>query len=206
MNKSIENIWKEGFAKEELAIPKINALYNQKSIGVVDKIINRFKKELVLLFPIAVFIFVFNILLDNDNAVLWGVIGAIPCLFWFVLGKRQLKSIMYIDYKANSYEYLVSIRQKLHNIKRFNKKLAISSVPVTLFPMIVYTYYNQRGKTIGEIFGVDGLDWSTGYIFLILPIFTLIAMIIGHFLFERIASKQVSGIDSLIQEMEELRS
>lgn len=206
MNKSIENIWKEGFAKEELTVPRINALYNQKSIGIVDKIIHQFKKELIMLLLIGAFVFLFNIFLDNDNAVLWGAISSIPCLFWFILGRKQLKSIIAVDYNANSYEYLISIRKKLDRIKRFNKTLAITSVPVMLFPMIVYTYYNQKGKTIGEIFGVDGLEWSTGYIFLIIPILTLVAMIIGHLLFEKNANHRKSGINSLILEMEELRS
>ena len=206
MNKSIENIWKDGFANEKLAVPKINALYNQKSIGMVDRITDKLKKELVMLIPIAAFVFLFNIFLDNDNAVFWGTIGALPCFFWFLLGKKQIKAIIEIDYKANSYEYLISIRQKLNDIKRFNKRLAVSSVPIILFPMIVYTYYNQRGKTIGEIFGVDGIDWPTEAIFLILPFFTIISLIIGHYLFERNTAKQVSGVDSLIREMEELRS
>jgi len=38
MEKSIETIWKEGFLESDaLVAPKLNDLYNQKSIHIVDK-------------------------------------------------------------------------------------------------------------------------------------------------------------------------
>ena len=205
MDKSIENIWKEGFANEKLLAPKINALYNQKSIGVVEKVIHQFKKEILFLIPLAFCVFLFNILLDNTHAVFWGIISAIPCLFWFYLGKKQVKSIQNINYETNSYQYLISVRSKLLEISQFNKKIAVSSVPIILFPMLIYTYYKQAGKTIGEIFGVEGIDLPTVTIFLILPIITGIAIILANWLFKKGVKERTSILDDLIQEMETLR-
>ena len=38
MEKSIETIWKEGFLKgDALIAPKVNDLYSQKSIHIIDK-------------------------------------------------------------------------------------------------------------------------------------------------------------------------
>ena len=38
MRNSIEEIWKEGFLNEKsLVAPKINDLYNQKSMDLIDK-------------------------------------------------------------------------------------------------------------------------------------------------------------------------
>ena len=38
MEKSIESIWKEGFVNDDkLIAPKVNDLYNQKSIDIVSK-------------------------------------------------------------------------------------------------------------------------------------------------------------------------
>ena len=71
--------------------------------------------------------------------------------------------------------------------------------------MLLYTYFNQAGKTIGEIFGVDGLNFPTVTIFLMLPILTLAAMIIAQIQFKRVATKTTVGLDTLIGEMEELR-
>ena len=57
MERSIENIWKEGFRKSDaLVAPKINNLYNQKSIHIIDKFKRMFKINLI---AIAVFSFVF---------------------------------------------------------------------------------------------------------------------------------------------------
>ena len=38
MEKSIESIWKEGFLqKNAMVAPKLNNLYNKKSIHIIDK-------------------------------------------------------------------------------------------------------------------------------------------------------------------------
>jgi hypothetical protein len=204
MNKSIENIWKEGFTNKDMVIPKINDFYNKKSISLVEKVINTFKKEITFLIPLGVCFFLYNIWLDNDNAAFWGAVSALPCLFWYYLGKRQIKSIEDIDYKASSYQYLVSIRQKLERIEKFYKRLVLSSVPISLSPMLIYTYYNQKGKSIGEIFGVEGLNLPTETIFLILPIVTLFALLLTEIYFKRIFLKNSKKIGWLINEMEEL--
>ena len=204
MNKTIENIWKEGFTNKDMVIPKINDFYNKKSISLVDKVINTFKKEVTFLIPLGVCFFLYNIWLDNDNAAFWGAVSALPCLVWYYLGKGQIKSIEDIDYMASSYQYLVSIKEKLERIKRFNKRLILSSVPISLLPMLIYTYYNQRGKSIGEIFGVEGLDLPTETIFLILPIVTLFALLFAEIYFKTRFVKNSNKIGSLINEMEEL--
>ena len=204
MNKTIENIWKEGFTNKDMVIPKINDFYNKKSISLVERVINTFKREVAFLIPLGVCFFLYNIWLDNDNAAFWGAVSALPCLVWYYLGKRQIKSIEDIDYKASSYQYLVSIKEKLERIKRFNKRLILSSVPISLLPMLIYTYYNQRGKSIGEIFGVEGLDLPTETIFLILPIVTLFALLFAEIYFKTRFVKNSNKIGSLINEMEEL--
>ena len=204
MNKSIENIWKEGFTNKDMVIPKINDFYNKKSISLVEKVINTFKKEVTFLIPLGVCFFLYNIWLDNDNAAFWGAMSALPCLFWYYLGKRQIKSIEDIDYKVSSFQYLVSINEKLERIQRFNKRLILSSVPISLLPILIYTYYNQRGKSIGEIFGVEGLDLPTETIFLILPIVTLFALLFAEIYFKTRLGKNSNKIGSLINEMEEL--
>ncbi len=205
MEKSIEQIWQNGFLNEDLVIPKIKSLYNQKSISLVESIINKFKKGVLLLIPLGILIFIFNIILDNENAIFWGFISAIPCFFGFLIGKKQVTSIKEIDYKSNSYDYLVSIREKINQIRSFNKRLIITSVPLGSLPIFIYTYFNQQGKTIGEIFGVDGLNYPTIALFVLIPIFTIVILFIAEFpLSGNIPKSKALEIDSLIKEMEEL--
>jgi hypothetical protein len=167
---------------------------------MVENIINKFKKQIFLLIPLGILVFIFNIILDNENAIFWGSISAIPCFGLFLLGKKQLKELKKIDYKSNSYDYLVSIKEHINQIRSFNKKLILTCVPLGLLPMLIYTYFNQQGKTIGEIFGVDGLNYPTISIFLLIPILTLIAVLIFDFL----SKNKTFDITSLIKEMEEL--
>ena len=48
MEKSIETIWKEGFLDEKaLIVPKINSIYNQKSIDIVDKFRRMYKINII---------------------------------------------------------------------------------------------------------------------------------------------------------------
>jgi len=59
MEKSIENIWKEGFLKSDaLVAPKINDLYNQKSIHIIDKFKRMFKINLIAIVAFSFFILI----------------------------------------------------------------------------------------------------------------------------------------------------
>ena len=205
MDKSIENIWKSGYVNKPLILPKIKKMYDQKSISYVEKMIAGFKWEVYILLPSTALIFLFQIWLENDNAIIWGCISSIPGILWFFHGKEQLKSLMKLDYLLCSYDYLVSTRAKLVSIRKFNRNLAIFSVPILLFPMVLYTYYNQAGKTIGEIFGVNDFNYPTIYLFLLLPVFTFLTAIIAHINFKYVVTKTTTGIDEIISEIEELR-
>ena len=55
MEKSIETIWKDGFLDvNELIVPKLNNLYNQKSIHIIDKILRMGRINLIYIVLLAV--------------------------------------------------------------------------------------------------------------------------------------------------------
>lgn len=204
MDNSIENSWENGFENENLSAPEIENLYSAKSISHVEKVILSFKYENYFLIPYAIILFLINIWLDNDNAVIWGIIASSPLLLFFLIGNSQAQSLEKIEYQSSSYHYLLSIKKKLISILKFNQTLAVSSVPIILFPMLIFTYFKQEGKTIGEIFGINGIDFPTISIFLILPIITFLAFIISRPLFRKASTKTIGGLDSLISSIEEL--
>ena len=72
--------------------------------------------------------------------------------------------------------------------------------------IIVESTVNHQGKTIGEIFGVNSLDFPTISIFLLIPILTIVAVLITDFLFKNKSRNKTLDIDSLIKEMEDLCS
>ena len=61
MEKSIESIWEYGFLKPDaLLAPKLNNLYQQKSIDIVEQFKLMYKKNII-----GIFCFNFNILLNK---------------------------------------------------------------------------------------------------------------------------------------------
>ncbi len=117
MEKSIENIWKEGFLKSDVLVaPKINKLYNQKSIHIIDK----FKRMMkVNIYVILVFAFL--------NLGLYAALGtpiAGGFIFLLLMGVcwisiKQAKTMKNIDTNLSSYDYVKSFNSWL--------KMAISN-------------------------------------------------------------------------------
>jgi hypothetical protein len=111
MEKSIENIWKEGFLKSDALIaPKINNLYTQKSIHIIDK----FKRMMkVNIYFILVFAFI--------NLGLYAALGT-PItgvfIFFLLLGVcwisiKRAKTMKNIDSNLSSYDYIKSFKSWL---------------------------------------------------------------------------------------------
>ena len=205
MTQTIENIWTDGFLKEQGPLmPKINNFYDQKSIHIASRILRKFKRDVWMLIPISLVLFVFNLILDNDNSFFWGTISVLPCLALFYVGIKQFNSLRNINYGADCYDYLVSMRDKLNEITRYNKTLSTIMVSVYLFPMLLYTYYNNPDKTLGEIFGVPSLNWSNLTLFLLLPVIVFIAYFMIEMSFKQDKTRD-KRIGSLIKEMEQLK-
>ncbi|GEO23091.1 hypothetical protein [Cyclobacterium qasimii] len=207
MSQTLEKIWEDGFLNEKSSLtPKLNDFYNRKSTLLINKLLRSFKVEVWILIPLAFAQFFFNLLLDNDNSAFWGVMCALPCLLWFYVGIKQIKSLKMISYGDSCYDYLVAVRKKLYEITSFNKNLAISSVAIIFFPMLLYTYFNNQSKTIGEIFGIDALNWPSLTLFLLLPMIALLALAIFEIGFKQTNYSRDKKINFLIKEMEALRS
>jgi hypothetical protein len=113
MEKSIESIWKEGFLKKEaLVAPKINDLYNQKSLHLID----RFKRRFQINFWYVIGLALLHLTL--------GIIAGVPLIgiFLFFLfvpliikSQKSWQSLKQVDKSRNSYSYLTSFYQWLQN-------------------------------------------------------------------------------------------
>lgn len=205
MEKSIENIWKQGFSNhKELDIPKINQLYNQKSKNIVDRLIASMKKGTIIIVILTLLMVVFNSLMGNS---FWGgILVASVMLPWYFLGNKQLKTIQKIDYNTNSYEYLKSINKKVKQLTEYNRKLTLAYTFVVLAPMVFYTYFNNKDKTISQIIGEPVLDVSSAWIFVSIPIIMILAWVVPKLLIRANGTTGSKEIEQLIADMEELRS
>ena len=205
MNNSIENIWKKGFIEEsKLIVPKINNLYGQRSIDLVQKQIRTMQFEVWSLLPLGALFFLISY---TQGQQLWaGAASAGICLIWFFISKKQVKSIEKMDYNSNCYQYLISIRNKLNLILKMNLRYSILSTVLILLTMLVYTYINKEGETLGEIFGWAGIDLHRGFMFFIIPIVALFAYGFFHFMLRTIYGKTQARFNRLIADMEELQN
>lgn len=202
MEKSIEQIWKGGFMNnKELKAPKINALYNQKSINLVDRLINNMKTELFTVIILGFVMAIFSMIAGNH--IIWGILILLINSVWYIISKKQLKDLNDTQFNSNCYEYLIEISKKIKKIARINKRNTILSVPLTLIPILVYTYYNNQDKTLGQILGID-IDLSKSYLFILIPIAMLIAYGL-YIIYLKFNNRIENKIKSLIIDMEELR-
>jgi hypothetical protein len=104
MNKSIETIWQEGFLQNDaLLAPKINDLYNQKSIHIIDRLKGMFKVNLQAIVIGASGLLIVSFFLGVP------FVGAFIFLLLLGLayyGHRESNRMREIDQTGSSYDYL----------------------------------------------------------------------------------------------------
>jgi hypothetical protein len=122
MEKSIENIWKEGFLKSDaLVAPKINNLYSQKSIHIIDKFKRMFKINLI---AIVAFSFVFLMVSFFVGIPITGIIFFVTLSVLVIINKKLLDDLEKLDMSVNSYQYLKAFNQWKNKQISINKKFS----------------------------------------------------------------------------------
>lgn len=133
MEKSIENIWKNGFSdRNNLVAPKVFDLYNRKSINTVDKLLEMGKTN--LLFIAAGGIVLLTIAIMN-GATLAGLVLFGLLMLSVRYGKKQSQKIEQIDKTQSSYTYLKAVKSWLdETIIGYTKLYRV------LYPALILTF------------------------------------------------------------------
>ena len=149
MEKSIENIWKEGFLKgDALVAPKINNLYNQKSIHIIDKFKRIFKINLI---AIIAFSFIFLIVSFLVGIPITGVIFFITLSVLVFINKMLLNGLDEIDKGASSYQYLKTFNEWIQKQVAINKKMSRFLYPIIFLSLILgFWFKDAEGMPLGE--------------------------------------------------------
>jgi len=149
MEKSIENIWKEGFLKSDaLVAPKINNLYNQKSIHIIDKFKRMFKINLI---AIVAFSFVFLIVSFFVGIPITGAIFFITLSVLVLINKKLLNDLEKIDMGVSSYKYLKAFNQWIKKQVSINEKMSRFLYPIIFISMILgFWYKDAEGMPLGK--------------------------------------------------------
>ncbi len=218
MEKSIESIWKQGFLNSNaLVAPKLNNLYNQKSIHLIDK----FKR----MFKINLYAIIVGSLLFLGISFLIGIpimgIGFFLTLTVIVIVNMRLsRSLNKIDKSESSYHYIKAFDNWVKQQVSVNRIMASFYYPLFFFSMVLgFWHYHFNGKQLGEaitnymILHYPGIGLIYGVpLFIILSV--ILMMVLLYYLGGRIYNwdlKVVYGgvlrkLDEIIADMEELRS
>jgi len=217
MEKSIENIWKEGFLKSDaLVAPKINNLYNQKSMHIIDKFKRMFKINLIVA---VIFALVFLAITTINGLPIVGISWFIILIGLVVVNKKLLKGLEKIDYHINSYEYLLSFNKWLQEQLAINRKMARFYYPLFFLSIVVgFWYVDAEGVSLGErlvgevLYGFPDIYLVNGVpfigIILVLIIVSLLALFGGNIYnmdVKIVYGRMFKKIENLISDLEELR-
>ncbi len=149
MEKSIEDIWKEGFLKSDaLVAPKINDLYNQKSIHIIDKFKRMFRINLI---AIVAFSFIFLIITYFNGMLITGIIFFVVLTVLVIINKRLLNDLEKIDKGASSYQYLKTFNDWIKKQISINKRFSRFMYPIIFLSMILGLWFiDAEGIPLGE--------------------------------------------------------
>lgn len=128
MKNSIEVIWKQGFLNEKsLVAPKINDLYNQRSMHLVEKIKRMYQNNIIAIVIMAMAFLIIYYFMD----VIWqGAAASILLLLTAWYSARQKRSIKTLDHGACSLDYLKSFDRWLKDALSKNEKVLRFSYPL----------------------------------------------------------------------------
>ena len=149
MDKSIEHIWKEGFLKgDALVAPKINDLYNQKSIHIIEEFKRMFRINLL---AIVAFSFVFLMVSFFIGIPLVGSVFFVTLMVLVMINKGLLEGLERIDKGVNSYQYLKAFNEWAKRHVSINKRMSTFFYPILFMSFIIgFWFKDAAGIPLGE--------------------------------------------------------
>ncbi|HET8884994.1 MAG TPA: hypothetical protein VFM70_01440 [Salinimicrobium sp.] len=200
MEKSIEQMWNNGFLKnEKLLAPKINDLYNQKSQLVIDKLKRTYTIDNKSMIPLAALVFGISAFFGY---YLLGIYLMLITLVLFFLNRKKLKELENISIGNSSYEYLVEYQKMLKNMMSFYTKLLAYGLPIV--GMIGYYLYFKNTPLFAKF--VQQEIW---FIALVIVVIAVILGLLGPAIYkvttEAVYGRLLKKMNELIEDMKELR-
>tara|TARA_R110002050_G_scaffold204327_1_gene339547 strand:- start:36399 stop:37046 length:648 start_codon:yes stop_codon:yes gene_type:complete len=211
MEKSIESIWKKGFLKEDaLVAPKLNNLYNQRSLNAVDKLFRMGRNNLIFIVVGAIVVFGITIAMGIPYS---GAGVFILLMITVYYGKKQGEHAQEINKGLNSHQYLVEVKVWMNKTIDGYTYLYRFIYPAFVILFTLGGWYSSLGKAFFEemrnntpelvtLFGVPALFWAV--LLVISALFSVFARAIYMADLKTVYGGIFQKIDTLLDEMEEL--
>jgi hypothetical protein len=217
MEKSIESIWEEGFlASDALVAPKLNNLYNQKSIHIVDKFKRMYSINIKAIIAFAILVIPFTYITNMPYMGIPMSLVFISIVFYSSKFKKKLSEI---DSSVDSYNYLKSFKDWVTEMVTFNTKMSRYLYPTIFISMLIGFWFGDIGGDVpGEGF-VNWLlvDYPNMIIIMGIPLWLILGSVVAIFLLayfggiigrwdlNLVYGRILKKLDRLLVEMEELR-
>ena len=217
MEKSIETIWKEGFIQNDaLVAPKLNDLYNQKSIDIVEKFKRMYKMNRLAIAAFAILIIPLSYI---TRMIYMGIPMALLFIAVTIIAQKFSKQLDTIDKNTSSYEYLSSFDKWVKDMVTVNSKLSTFMYPYIFLAMALgFWFIDIDGTILGDRF-INGFvsEFPTtslvyGFpILLLIPFFLVIGILaffggrIGKWDINLVYGGILNKLKVLLSDMEELR-
>ncbi|MFT6244994.1 MAG: hypothetical protein ACJA0U_002561 [Salibacteraceae bacterium] len=213
MEKSIEEIWKNGFLQNEaLVAPKVNDLYNQKSKNIVDKLLQMGQTNSYAIL-IGSFIILFVSVITG--ATIMGL-ALFFLLGWLVLaGREQQKKVDEIDKSMSSYAYLKAVNSWRNDAIALYTRIYRIFYPLFVLSIGIGFWFS----TFGTELAVNLVEKFPNMIYILgMPLYPLIVLLtiaaLSSIFARRIYRLDLNivygsvfaKIEELIADMDELRS
>jgi len=217
MEKSIETIWKEGFIKNDaLVAPKLNDLYNQKSIDIVEKFKRMYKLNRI---GVAAFAFIIIPLSYVTKMIYMGIPMSLLFIAVSFIAHKYSKQLDHIDKNTSSYKYLSSFDTWVKDMVSLNSKLSTFMYPYIFIAMALgFWFIEIEGEILGNML-INGIitEFPTTYlvngfpILLLIPFFLAIGVLaffggkIGKWDINLVYGRILTRLENILSDMEELR-
>ena len=149
MEKSIEDIWKEGFLKSDaLVAPKLNDLYSQKSIHIIDRFKRMFRINLI---AIVAFSILFLIVSYFVGIFITGIMFFVMLSVLVMINKHLLNGLEKIDKGLSSYQYLKAFNDWINEQITINERMSTFLYPTIFISLILgFWFKDAEGIPLGE--------------------------------------------------------
>lgn len=185
MDKSIENIWKEGFLKVNTeAAPRVENLYRRKSLMLTEK----FKRTLSIdnwsILPLSV-----CFLIGIGLKVNWGfgiyVFAMMILLFFY--NRRCLKTFNSLHIEDNVHEYMRGYLRSVESLIRRISRMMVVGFPAFIVPAYIYIFFVWKDK--GSVF-LEEKGWT---IFILLCLAVVVGLSALGWISYRVSVRIVYG-------------
>ncbi len=212
MEKSIETIWKQGFLDNNAMVaPKLNNLYNQKSIHIIDKFKRMFKINLnaLVIFSFVVLVASFFVKIPVMGVLMFILLNVIV-----IVNKKLFKGLSTIDKNVSSYQYLKSFDAWMKSQIAVNYKMSRYIYPYIFIAMVSGFWFSTPfQESLDRILGNHEVYYLFG-----IPVFWVLAMVVIIILLaifggriykwdlNIVYGRILKKLDELITDMEDLRA